>query len=124
MNGKQELVAVAGLALVGLDLWKGKARHDIGGILTANPKAGAIGTAHRDLVGIAAELIFVGALVLIAGMNDQLGTAAIAIIVALFVLWLMLHTSSSSSTNRPASAMPPNGGGGNVAGAQPGFTYA
>lgn len=110
LDGKQQIITAAGLGLIGLDMWKGKTRSDLGAVLTSSPAAGAIGTAHKDLIGVAAELLFVGGLVLVAGMNDQLATAGVAIMLALLLLWLMLHVGggnpSTGSAAHPSNVVP------------------
>lgn len=95
-SGTASLVGVGGVALVAANFWTSPARATVhSGILDKNATADATTDAHKTLKGLLVQLLFVGAMVLIAGVSDSAATAMLAILAALGVLWAINHYSSS-----------------------------
>lgn len=91
MTTRQSLVGAGGIALLVANFWTGEARATVSGGLFA--KDGNPAAAHRELKVIGGELLFVAVATLLAGISDAWGTAMVAVIVALFVLWAINHFS-------------------------------
>lgn len=92
MSGKQQLVAAGGIGLIAANFWLGGARQTVTtGALTKGASPAATSDAHTEVKRIAAELLFVGLAVLISGVSDAAGSAMLAVIAALAVLWAINH---------------------------------
>lgn len=90
MNTKQDIVAAAGMGLIIADFWLGNSRAPIAAGIFGRA-GGSAGNAHADLKKYAGELLFVAVATLIAGVSDGAGSAMIAVMVALGVLWSIHH---------------------------------
>lgn len=95
MDGTQQLVAVGGLGLVGVNYWTSAQRTAIAGTVW-NGKAPA--QARGALIAIGGEVLLVFVLTMVAGQSDSLAYGMLAIIVALWVLWAMAHYGKKSGT--------------------------
>lgn len=92
MNGTQQLTAAAGAGLLVLNFWTGPEHDAIAkGLFDKDASADATQNAHKSLVRMAAALLFVAVATLLSGVNGQLGSAMLAIIAALFVIWAINH---------------------------------
>lgn len=94
MDGTQQLVAVGGLGLVGVNYWTSAQRSAIGSTVW-NGKAPA--AARSALLAIAGELLLVFILTMVAGQSDSLAYGMLAILAALWVLWSMQHYGSGGA---------------------------
>lgn len=90
MNTKQDVVAVAGMGLILADFWLGNSRTPIAAGIFGRP-GGNAGTAHADLKKYAGELLFVAIATLVAGLSDSAGSAMLALMTALGVIWSIQH---------------------------------
>ena len=97
MNGKQQAVAVTGLALVVANFWTTDARPLVTAGLSGDPAAQA--RAHSELKTLGLELLFVAGAAMLAGFSDGLGTAMVAIIAALAILWAVNHYAGGTRRN-------------------------
>lgn len=116
-SGQQQVVGAGGLALLLTNFWaRGGRATIVKGALTSNNPAG-VNAAHTELKKLGGQLLFVGAAALIAGTNDNLGTAMVVVVVALWILWLMSAGKSKGNGYGggdwgPGSpTTPPTGGG-------------
>lgn len=90
MTGDQTLVAAGGGALVLLNLWTSKDRTTISsGVFNSSATASQITAAHKLLIRYGGALLFVGVATLMAGVSKSAGTAFVAIIGGLFLVWAM-----------------------------------
>lgn len=96
MSDKQNLVAAGGLGLIAVNFWLGGARQTVtAGSLKPGSTGDATAASHTAIKKIAGELLFVGIAVLVSGISDAAGTAMLAVIAALAVLWAIHHYSST-----------------------------
>lgn len=100
MDGTQQLVAVGGLGLVGVNYWTSKQRTAIAGTVW-NGKAPQ--QARSAFLAIGGELLLVFLLTMAAGQSDSLAYGMLAIVAALWVLWAMQHYGGKQSS-APAGA--------------------
>lgn len=92
MNGKQNVVAAGGLGLILANFWLGGARKTVtAGTINKGATTDQTAAAHLEIKKFAGELLFVGVAVLLSGWSDTAGSAMIAVIVALFILWAINH---------------------------------
>lgn len=97
MNTQQTIVAAAGAGLVGVNFWTGPQRKAVtSGALNSSASSKQEGTAHTSIVQLAGELLFVGVAVLLAGAGGKAGSIVVAMIAALWILWLIKHYSKGS----------------------------
>lgn len=87
-TAKQSLVAAGGIGLIVANYWTGPARSTITGGLFGS---GDTGAAHSQLGVMVGELLFVIVAAILAGISDAWGTAMVAVIAALFILWSIHH---------------------------------
>lgn len=105
MSGQQQIVAAGGAGLLLLNFWTGPDRATINaGLFDSHATPDAQNAAHKTLVRFAATAVALAAGVLLSGASSQWGSAMVAILVALFILWTMNHYGAGA----PAAA----GGGG------------
>lgn len=98
MSGQQGLVAVGGIGLIGANYWLGGARQTVkAGALTPGATTAQTTAAHQQLKTVLIELMFVGVGVLLAGISDAAGSAALAVLVALGVLWAINHYTTPTA---------------------------
>lgn len=102
MTGQQTIVATGGLGLVVLNYWTGPNRATVAGGLF-NP-GGNTTAARKALVSLGGELLFVVVASVLAGISDSWGTAMVAVIVALFILWAINHYGGQTGTRKAAAA--------------------
>lgn len=98
MDPKQQMAGVAGIALVGVNLWTGPGRHQIGDVIWGG---GQTDTGHKALLALGGQLLFVGVLVFFAGGGDGAANVVLALIAALWVLW-GINRYGNKSTQAPA----------------------
>lgn len=97
MNGAQTVAAAAGASLVGVNFWTGPQRKAFTrGALSSSASPAQEESAHKALVQLAGELVFVGVAVLIAGGSSKAGGIAVAVFAALWILWLIKHYSKGT----------------------------
>jgi hypothetical protein len=90
VNGKQQVVAVGGAGLILVNFWLTGSRQTVSaGIFNNNATDAQTSAAHTELKKFGAELLFVGVATLLAGLSNNAGTAMVAIIAALFIVWAM-----------------------------------
>lgn len=81
-------VWVGGLGLVAVNFWTSSQRDAIANLVFGDKQgAAAAQPGHAALVGIGGELVLLLVLFVVAGMSDQLASAMLAIVAALWVLW-------------------------------------
>lgn len=97
MNGQQELVGAGGIGLVAANVWTTQ-RSALAGMFASGAAPEDVARAHTALRDVGIELLFVGGATLLAGLNSPTGNAMVAMVVVLWVLFLMRDV--------------PNGGGG------------
>lgn len=96
MSDKQNLVAAAGIGLIAANFWLGGARQTVtAGSLKPGASGAATTASHTEVKKIAGELLFVGVAVLLSGISDAAGSAMLAVIVGLAVLWSIHHYTST-----------------------------
>lgn len=109
MDGKQQFAGLAGITLLAANFWTSDAHKAFaGGALSHNASGAQQAAAHAALKKYGGALLGVAAGVLLAGASDQAGTAVIAVIVALFILWAMGHYAGFKPT--PMAQAPAQGG--------------
>lgn len=113
MNGKQELVAAGGLALVGVNFWTSSQRSAVAGTVWSKKDPAA---SHKVLLAVGGELVLVAVLTATAG-SPVAANAAIAIIVALWILWAMkaVHPAGGANPNTGSTPMQSSPGAGGAA---------
>lgn len=105
MNGQQQVVAAGGAALVLANFWLGGARGTVStGVFNGGASAQQTADAHSELKKFAGELAFVAVATLLAGLSSQAGTAMVAVIAALFLVWAMNHFTSPDATTTPSAS--------------------
>lgn len=97
MSSQQAALAgVGGISLIAANYWFGGAHQIVHtGALSGGATPAETTDAHKQLRTILIELAFVGVGVLIAGGSDSAGTAILAILAALAVLWSVNHFGGS-----------------------------
>ena len=99
---KSTTVAVAGVALIGLNAWNGPQRPALTAAL--NGKAGSQPGAHKALLQMAGEALLVLVFTVAAGTSDAVGTGMVAAVVALWVLYgITYYTGRQTPKPAPAS---------------------
>lgn len=96
MSGVQTVVGAAGIGLIAANEWTSGDRGVFRGVLWdkgANPAA-----AHKAVVRLGGELLFVLVAVIIAGLGGHWALAVGAAIAALWVLWLINRGSPKART--------------------------
>lgn len=88
MEGKQSVVALGGLALVGVNWWNSDQRGAISDAFAGHSHPAK---AHSALLQMGGELLLVLVVTIVAGMSDSLGTGMLALIAALWILWGIQH---------------------------------
>lgn len=89
---KQQLVGVSGAGLVIANFWLGDARTVVRqAVGQASPSQAATVSAHAEIKKFFLELLFIAGATLIAGVNDGAGSAMLAMIVALGILFAIQH---------------------------------
>ena len=101
MNGKQQTVAIVGVGLVLLNFWTTDARQIVTAGVFSN---GDTARAHQELKVFAGELLFVALASIAAGFGDGWGTALVAAIVALAILWAMHRYTGKTSQGNVSTA--------------------
>lgn len=91
MNGQQNIVALGGVALIGANYWATQKATINAGLFNSSATTADTTAAHAALRNVALELLFVGVATLLAGVSDGLGSAMVAVIVALGILWCIRH---------------------------------
>lgn len=92
MNGPQQAAAAGGAGLLVLNYWTGPDRKTINaGLFDAKATDADKAAAHGTLVRFAAAAVALAVGVLLAGASPQWGSALVAIIAALFILWAINH---------------------------------
>lgn len=94
MNGQQNIVAAGGMGLIAANFWFGGARGTVAQGLFKS--GGSTYAYHTELKKIGIEMVTVAAMTLLAGISSSWGTAMVAVIVGLFILWALLHYSGST----------------------------
>lgn len=93
MNTQQSVVAAGGLGLVAANWWT-KQRHVIfAGAFNSSASTAQQAAAHKALLTVGAQLLFVAVASFLAGTSSGLGNAMVAMIVALAILWLITYNS-------------------------------
>lgn len=121
MSGTQQLVGAAGIGLVAANLWTGKQRQQLAPLWAGS---GDLAGAHTVAKQLGVELVAVAALTLVAGTGPSQAGACLAIVVALWLVWLMARHGSVSGIGHAAIAAAGRGqqhGAGTVAGTPPRF---
>lgn len=97
MNTQQNIVGGLGLGLVAANFWtKQKATFATGALNSSATKAQSE-KAHTAIYQIGLELLFVGVATLIAGASSSAGSAMVAVLVALAIVWLIKFESSKGN---------------------------
>lgn len=100
MSSKSQLVGAAGVGLIAANFWTGPNRAALGaGLFSKNPTSDAQDAAHEAFKQVGIELLAVAVLTIVASTSDNLASACLAIIVALFILWAMTHYGAQPGTN-------------------------
>lgn len=95
MNGAQTLVGAGGVALVATNFWTGGQRGSVSAGLFGS---GDPGVAHKALLTLGGEMIFVVVLTILAGLGDTWGAAMAVAIVGLWILWAINHYAPTSTS--------------------------
>lgn len=100
MSGTQALIGAAGVGLVAANVWTGKQHGQLAAVLSGSGTPGADNTtqAHAAAKKIGAELLGVLVLVLAAGVGDSAGHACLAILLCLWVVFLLNKTPSTKGS--------------------------
>lgn len=99
MSGKSQLVGAAGIALVGANFWLGPQRAQLsGGLFLKSATSAQTEGAHTALKQLGAELLFVTVATVIASVSDSAGSAMLAVLAALAVVWAITHYAGVPST--------------------------
>lgn len=85
MTGTQSLVGLGGLGLVLVNFWTSTQRTAIHDVLAGQ----ATSAAHKEIVTVGGELVFVAIATALAGLGGSWATAIAVAIVGLWVLWLL-----------------------------------
>lgn len=93
---KQQLIGAAGVGLIAANFWTGSNKAAIGVLTKGDATSDQITASHAALKAIGLEVLFVAVAVLIGGASNQLGTAMLTMIVALFVVWAITHFAKKS----------------------------
>lgn len=101
MDGTQGLVGLAGVGLIVANEWSSADRGVLGGVLWTKGTDPAV--AHKALVRLGGELLFVTVAVVLAGVSGTWSAVVLVALVALWVLWLI---------NRKGAPAPATTGGG------------
>lgn len=94
MDGKSQAVLGGGAALIVVNAWTGTQRKAISNVL--NNTAGSAPTAHTALAGLGGEILLVFVLAFAAQTSDAMGSAMVAALVALWILWLIQRQSTKA----------------------------
>jgi len=97
VSGTQALVGAAGVGLIAANAWTGQQRGQLAAVLGPDGAPGGTNTtqAHAAAKAIGAELLGVLVLVLVAGVGDGAGHACLAILAALWIVYLLNRTPST-----------------------------
>lgn len=101
MSAQQQIVGAAGIGLVVANAWTGQQHKDLAALLSGGKD---VDKAHAAAKQVGVELLGVGVLVLLAGAGRSAGNAAAAVIVALWVLWLIKRNPSAVANGATAAA--------------------
>lgn len=96
----QTLVGGVGLGLVAANYWTSSHKTVSAGLFNPNAGASAEQAAHTELFKLGLELLVVGALTLIAGTSPAAATGALAIVVALAIVWAIKHYSQQGAATK------------------------
>lgn len=91
----QQLVGAAGIGLVIANAWTGRQRKDLAPIFDSSFPREADNLSKRAAKEIGAELLAVGVLVLLAGGSAAASGAALAVIAALWLVFLLHRTPTT-----------------------------
>lgn len=95
MSAQQQVVAAGGAGLVVLAFWTGEGRKVIdAGLFSSGATAAQTGAAHNELVKIGSAILFVAVATMLSGLSSSWGTAMIAVIAGLFILWAINHNTA------------------------------
>lgn len=118
---KATTVAVAGGALILVNVWTTSDRTALGDVLNGNAKAQA--AAHSVLLKIGAEALAILVATIAAGSSDAVGNGMIAAVAALWVLWAINYYASRPVPGSPGKSAVPGAAGGDFTRSQaPNFT--
>lgn len=96
MSAQSQTVGAAGMGLVIANFWFGGAKGSTSaGLFQKNSGKSAL--AHDNLKIVGLELLFVAVATFLASVNSNLGTAMVVMILALWVLWAMLHFTAADT---------------------------
>lgn len=95
MNTAQNFTALIGVGLIGGNFWVQQHKTFAAGALNNNATQAQSAAAHTIVKTVALELLFVGVATLIAGGSSQAGSAMIAVMVALAIVWIIKYESGS-----------------------------
>lgn len=101
MDGTQQLVAVGGLGLAGVNFWTGRQRPAITGVLWGD-KGADVSAGHQAMLGLGGELVLVVVLTMAAGASQSLAYGMLAVVAALWVLWGMHYYGAGGAATHQA----------------------
>jgi hypothetical protein len=102
VNGPASIVGLGGAGLVFANFWLGNDKGTVAGGLFGS---GDAASAHKVLLTLGGEMLFVIVATVLAGASDAIGTVMVVLIVGLWILWAMHHygglptTSSKGATS-------------------------
>jgi hypothetical protein len=103
VDGRQQLVATAGVGLVAVNFWTSNQRAAVGGTVWSKKDPTK---AHTALLAIGGELLLVAILTFAGGTSDTAANASLAVLAALWILWAMKHYGSTGGAASTTSSAP------------------
>lgn len=102
MNGTQSVVGFGGAGLVFANFWFGNDKGTVAAGLFS--KGGDAASAHKALLTVGGEMLFVIVATVLAGASDSIGTVMAVLIVGLWILWAMHHYGPTQRTTSSKGA--------------------
>ncbi|HEY2300526.1 MAG TPA: hypothetical protein VGH66_01455 [Acidimicrobiales bacterium] len=101
MQGQSQIVAIGGVALVGVNFWTSAQRPTLSAVFDGSGDATA---GHQAFLAIGAELLLVLVMAFAAGASGTVGNAMVAVMATLWVLWAIRYYSAKGTAAGTASA--------------------